>query len=73
MTSAECYNSFMDALMEKKESELQAFIAACNAGLPIVCERIDPSERPDLRVKTSSGIVGVEGLACTPFAEPSGI
>ena len=51
----------MEALSDKKERELRAFDAACGAGLPIVAERIDADgEKPDLRVTTKEGLVGIE-------------
>ena len=46
---------------EKKERELCAFAAACDAGLPIVAENVDwDGEQPDLRVTTKNGVVGIE-------------
>lgn len=50
----------MDVLTEKKKEEPRAFTAACEAGLPIVVERVDPREEPDLEVTTPTGIVGIE-------------
>jgi len=50
----------MEALTEKKKRELRAFAAACQAGLPIRAEDIVPGEKPDLRVKTAAGTVGIE-------------
>jgi hypothetical protein len=45
---------------EKKQMELRAFAAACEAGLPIQAEDVVPGEKPDLRVTTADGIVGIE-------------
>lgn len=50
----------MDVLSEKKKAELRAFAVARDAGLPIVVERVDPREEPDLQVMTPSGLVGIE-------------
>lgn len=50
----------MDVLNEKKKQELRAFAAACEAGLPIVVEKVDPREEPDLEVMTPTGLVGIE-------------
>lgn len=50
----------MAALDEKKKRELRAFDAACQFGLPIVAREIIPGEKPDLRVVTETGIVGIE-------------
>ena len=50
----------MDALTEKKQRELRAFAAACETGLPILAEDVVPGEKPDLRVTTATGIVGIE-------------
>jgi hypothetical protein len=50
----------MEAITEKKQRELRAFAAACEAGLPILAENIVPGEKPDLRVTTANGIVGIE-------------
>jgi hypothetical protein len=48
-------------LSEKKERELRAFYAACQAGLPIRANSVDArGENPDLRVTTPTGIVGIE-------------
>jgi hypothetical protein len=55
------------SLSDKKEKELRAFAAACEAGLPIVVERIFPREEPDLQVTTPTGIVGIELSEVTPL------
>lgn len=57
----------MDVLSEKKKAELRAFAVACDAGLPIVVERIDPREEPDLEVMTPSGLVGIELTEIMPL------
>jgi hypothetical protein len=50
----------MQVLTEKKQRELRAFSAACEAGLPILAEKVLPGEKPDMRIMTAAGIVGIE-------------
>ena len=57
----------MEALTEKKQRELRAFAAACDAGLPILAEDVGPGEEPDLRVTTANGIVGIEVSEVLPL------
>jgi hypothetical protein len=58
----------MEALTEKKQRELRAFSAACDAGLPIFAERVDAAgEEPDLRVWTKNGLVGIEVSEVMPL------
>lgn len=47
--------------------ELRAFAAACDAGLPIVAEKVCPREEPDLEVTTRSGPIGVELTEILPL------
>lgn len=57
----------MEALTEKKKRELRAFAAACQAGLPITPLEVVAGEKPDLRVSTAQGLVGIELSEVTPL------
>jgi hypothetical protein len=50
----------MENLTEKKQRELRAFAAACKAGLPITTLDVTAADKPDLRVLTAEGLIGIE-------------
>lgn len=58
----------METLTEKRQRELRAFAAACEAGLPIMPLDVDSSDKPDLRVSTATGMVGIEVSEVLPLA-----
>ena len=51
---------FMEAITEKMDRELRAFAAACDAGLPITPLDVAAADKPDLRVLTAGGPIGIE-------------
>jgi len=57
----------MEALTEKKQRELRAFTAACKAGLPITPLEVAAGEKPDFRVSTAQGLIGIELSEVTPL------
>ncbi len=50
----------MEAITEKMDRELRAFAAACDAGLPITPLDVAAADKPDLRVLTAGGPIGIE-------------
>jgi hypothetical protein len=46
--------------VEKMEKEKSAFEAACRAGLPITPLNVAMGDKPDVRVLTSQGLIGIE-------------
>ena len=57
----------MESLTEKKKRELRAFAAACKAGLPITPVEVVADEKPDFRVSTAQGLIGIELSEVTPL------
>ncbi len=50
----------MEAITEKMDRELRAFAAAREAGLPITPLDVAAADKPDLRVLTAEGLIGIE-------------
>lgn len=58
----------MDArTTEKMNRELRAFAAACEAGLPLTPLEVVAGDKPDLRVLTATGLVGIEVSEVLPL------
>jgi hypothetical protein len=57
----------MEAFTEKMERERRAFDAACGAGLPIAPLDVVAGDKPDLRVLTAQGLIGIELSEVTPL------
>jgi hypothetical protein len=57
----------MPALTDKMKRELRAFAAACEAGLPIKPLDVVAGDKPDLRLLTAQGPVGIELSEITPL------
>lgn len=57
----------MENLTEKKQRELRAFAAACEAGLPITRLDTVADDKPDIRVLTAQGMIGIELSEVTPL------
>lgn len=59
--------SLMETVTEKQQRELRAFDAACKAGLPITPLEVVADDKPDLRVLTAHGVIGIELSEVTPL------
>ena len=57
----------MDAHTEKMKRELRAFADACKAGLPVTPVEVVAGDKPDLRVLTATGLVGIQVSEVTPL------
>jgi len=57
----------MPALTDKMKRELRAFADACQAGLPITPIDVVAGDKPDLRVLTPQGLIGIELSEVTPL------
>ena len=57
----------METITEKKERELRAFAAACKEGLPITPLKVVADDKPDLRVLTAAGLMGIEVSEVLPL------
>lgn len=52
---------------DRHKEQLRAFAAACKAGLPIVPLDVVSADKPDLRVSTATGMVGIEVSEVLPL------
>ncbi len=57
----------METVTEKRKRELRAFAAACEAGLPITPLDVASADKPDLRVSTATGMIGIEVSEVLPL------
>jgi hypothetical protein len=57
----------VETLTEKSKRELRALSAACEAGLPIAPLDVAAADKPDLRVLTAEGLIGIEVSEVLPL------